>query len=513
MTNERRFSIWNDAEGRQVQTYLWGNASLATIQAAIAAKSNGALLYNTESADLGPTQASTTGPYNSNVDRAVLLYNDAAGFIVPVVVPMPVDTMFLSDMVTVDATQITAISAAVIGVALSAAGLPAVSFRSGYRSTAGQQPAGIPPSAVTPAWPGIEKSGVLVGQEQNLNLIPGAGVGLTIVDNPGSLRVDATIAATVNAGPGSQYGGTIIEPPPTPQGGTAAFQACNIAAYLAVDVLQASMANLTSSYNSAKLAVDAATALFSVINPFVFLDAAVVAAAIFYNYWSAGTVAAFTTASTDATLAAELKCAIYAAISVDGYVDAGNFAAMVTAVAAVPYGSATVITAIVDYLNHLGLEGVTSLQRIGSLYVGDCSACGAWCYEWGAGFAALNSNWTAYLSNATFSSGLWQSIPDGTGGYKLYLVLTLDPTKTYTSATVLPSMGTSFVQADMIRFYSGAVGSTVLVTWNHVTWTGSVTGAQTLLIGIAGQSSPFTVSALSLRGTGASGSWGASNCI
>jgi hypothetical protein len=47
---------------------------------------------------------------------------------------------------------------------------------------------------------GIEKNGTLVGTEANLNLIEGAGITVTSADNPGSSRVDVTLAATAVSG-------------------------------------------------------------------------------------------------------------------------------------------------------------------------------------------------------------------------------------------------------------------------------------------------------------------------
>jgi hypothetical protein len=52
--------------------------------------------------------------------------------------------------------------------------------------------------SVTPATPTLEleQSGSHVGTEPTLNLIPGANVTLSIVDNPGNKRIDATISVT-----------------------------------------------------------------------------------------------------------------------------------------------------------------------------------------------------------------------------------------------------------------------------------------------------------------------------
>lgn len=200
MTNQRRYTVWEDQTGKQILTALYGNASLSTVVTDLGAKSVGAILYNTESADLSPTQSDTGGPYDDVVEVATLLFHDASGYIIKVILPMPAASIFLSDNVTVDESQITSIKSAVIGTVLSAGGLPATGYRAGYRSSAGNQPAGIPPAGVTPNTLGIDLSGTLVGTEPALNFIPGTGVSLTVTDNPGSNRVDATIAAVAGSG-------------------------------------------------------------------------------------------------------------------------------------------------------------------------------------------------------------------------------------------------------------------------------------------------------------------------
>jgi hypothetical protein len=176
------------------------------------------------------------------------------------------------------------------------------------------------------------------------------------------------------------------DPPPTPQGGTISEQACNIASYLAAEVLQVAMAQNVSSYNSALTLIDAVTALFDLVPGVdVVFGLAVTAGAVLYNYYTSASIGEFTTASTDATLLADMRCAIYEAIRADGYVTAANFGTLVANIGAISYVDADVITALVAFLNALGAVGLEAIQLNGSLYVGDCSTCAdppRWCYHW-----------------------------------------------------------------------------------------------------------------------------------
>lgn len=196
--------------------------------------------------------------------------------------------------------------------------------------------------------------------------------GVTWIDVPGW----STFAPTCFAGPPGPAGGYTPGTPGNPQGVTLAQQACNIASYLAADVLQTSMGQQVSNYNASKTLLESAIVLAGAIG---FLDpiweVAVAAFGILYNFYTVTTIGQFTSASTDATLLSDLQCAIYEAIRVDGLVDSANFATLVANVAAIMYTYPDVITALVAYLDALGVVGLQQLQLTGSLYIGDCSAC------------------------------------------------------------------------------------------------------------------------------------------
>lgn len=393
MTNVRRYTVWSDTEGRQVLTRLYANGSLATLTAALAAQSVGALLYNTESADLSPTQADAGGAYDTNVERAVLLFTDAAGLIVKVLLPMPAASIFLSDNVTVDPTQITSIISAVIGTVLSASGSPATAYKGGFRDTAGTQPAGIAPAPVATNTLAIDHSGAAVGTRPALNVIDGANVALTVADNAGANRVDLTIAATtatlrVDSGGNLQvsYDGGVtwstvtgwtVPNPSNPGSVSTATLACNIASHLAQNIIQQALQAAVTAFNSSLSDAVAAASILALI-PGVGPEYALAidaAAATAYFIYHNGTIGDYQAAASSAVLATALECAIYNVIHTDGQVTASNAAAVATAIHAVGWTPSDVQSAIDTYVSHLGTNGLLQAQALGGIVAGDCTPC------------------------------------------------------------------------------------------------------------------------------------------
>jgi hypothetical protein len=158
-------------------------------------------------------------------------------------------------------------------------------------------------------------------------------------------------------------------------------------------------------------------------------------------------------------------------------------------------------------MSNLGYNGINAIQSEGTLYNGTCDACDTWCYEWGGTHAAFCGPWSIY---STFGScGTYINSAVGGGGLRqAYIQLPLNPAKTYTGVAVARSVGGA--EADLIRFYSGAVGSTVLVDSSGLSWSGSVTGASTLLIS-ATNASDFQILSVSLHGNGPN-PYGTDNC-
>jgi hypothetical protein len=182
--------------------------------------------------------------------------------------------------------------------------------------------------------------------------------------------------ATGEAG-SSPLGGTA----PNPQGVTSGQNACNIAGYLTDLVIKGAINQAQISAAADATLIDAGTLIIDAIPGVDLFGLAVTAVGQLYLAVQAGTLSDYTDAVADATLWSDIQCAIYNAISSDGQVTDGNFAAVVAAVRAVSYTHSGVITAIADYLDHMGAAAAESAQLLGGLYVADCTACMSWCYE------------------------------------------------------------------------------------------------------------------------------------
>jgi hypothetical protein len=200
-------------------------------------------------------------------------------------------------------------------------------------------------------------------------------------------------------------------PPPNPTGASVAQGACNIATFLAEQVIQGALVSVVNSFNSS-LTLAAATAAVLAIVPGwgTELAAAIDAAAGLYRILDSGNLSDFTTASTSAALAKELQCAVFGAISGAGEVTSGNYAAMAAAIHAIAYSPPDVQTAIDSYVSTLGAGGFLQAQLTGGLYVGDCSDCSAaWCWTIDFTVTQGGTQQYAYYSRGSTIYNKWVS--------------------------------------------------------------------------------------------------------
>ena len=200
--------------------------------------------------------------------------------------------------------------------------------------------------------------------------------GATWIDVPGW----AEFAPTCFAGPVGPVGPAFVgqgDAPPNPSGGDAATQACNIAAYLAIEIVEVSLNQFISGINDAKSTADTLIGLIGLLTGFdPITDLILGAGIIAINYIAAQGTGPYETALADPAFLSSVQCAIYTAISADGYVTAANYPDVLTNLAAISYVDGDVVTTVHDYVAGLGLTGLQMMQVSGSLYVGDCSGCG-----------------------------------------------------------------------------------------------------------------------------------------
>ena len=177
-------------------------------------------------------------------------------------------------------------------------------------------------------------------------------------------------------------GVTIPSVPVNPGNLSADNEACAIATYLANAVIKQS---LTQAITSIEGNLGKAGLLLGLVQfiPGVDIITDLMAFGAFglYSAINGGTIGNYQAAVADSSLWSTMSCAIYEQIKAVGYVDATNYDAVLTAIAAVTYTHSEVVTTIHDYAASLGLSGVRQLQSSGALDTGDCSGCGgAWCY-------------------------------------------------------------------------------------------------------------------------------------
>ncbi len=182
---------------------------------------------------------------------------------------------------------------------------------------------------------------------------------------------------------------------PSPQ------RACDIASFLVSDFIKAALQSTIDGINAGHTILNIFTAVVLALPFDLPVDIGAAALNGLFTVLTSGTLADFEAAEADSSLWAGLTCAVFHSIQGVGYVDASNFAAMESAICGYSYVHTDVISAICSFVSNLGLAGVQQLQNSGALAKGDCSGCGAWCYEWNAanGFAPAGT-----IANGTHSA-------------------------------------------------------------------------------------------------------------
>jgi hypothetical protein len=205
---------------------------------------------------------------------------------------------------------------------------------------------------------------------------------------------------------------------PVPPGGVTVSQnACNIANWLAIQILQGSMSSLAGSLAASATTLEAALGLLGLAAGWSGLGAITFeAAGIFVAAGTAIGESALNTAAADTTLREDLTCAIYAAIVADGHVTAANFSAVVSNIEGISYATPGIIGLIGDYVSNMGFSGINAIQSEGTLFAGSCPTCGTWCYEFDltlsdGGWVAVDGSNVPNTAYGSWVSGVgWQSV-------------------------------------------------------------------------------------------------------
>ena len=155
-------------------------------------------------------------------------------------------------------------------------------------------------------------------------------------------------------------------------------RACDIAGYLSNAIIKGSIQQAVDAINAGQTVIQYGLTIIGAIPGAGLLIEGITGALYgLYTAIYAGTRQDYADALADPDLFSTITCAIYGAIRADGQVTPDNFGAMTTAVCAVSYVHADVISTICDYLKNLGYAGVAQLQGAGALAVYDCTHCAA----------------------------------------------------------------------------------------------------------------------------------------
>lgn len=261
--------------------------------------------------------------------------------------------------------------------------------------------------------------------------------------------------------------------PPNVQGVDQNQQACNIAAYLAQQVIRGAVNEAQRQANLTKTALDFGVALLALIPGIDIAELGFVEGAnILYGLVDGDNLADFTAAATDETLWTEVVCAIYGAIAIQGKVNAGNFGNVATALGAISYSHTEVPTALALFWSGLGLQAVQAAQVPGALTVADCSSCsagGPWCTWWQTDEVDMcGGDWVAiphgtFGTLATCADSAWTATADIAGNWWLAVEATLPQPREITTARmdfgggVDTGFHTDFIAEDGSVLYTTAV--------------------------------------------------------
>lgn len=209
----------------------------------------------------------------------------------------------------------------------------------------------------------------------------------------------------------------IIGLPPNPGDQDPDQLACSIATYIAEQVIVAAIGKAVTAISDELTLLQFGLDVVNIIPEFVLVTLAADAFSAIYVAVQEGTLSDFEDALTDATLRADVICAIYACIKADGYVTPGNFGCITTNLAAITASTTQVVEAIASYITALGATGLAQLSQIAGLESGaDCSSCGlSSCVWWDFSDTAKGWGPTPADPIGTWEAPAWHGDACGAG--------------------------------------------------------------------------------------------------
>jgi hypothetical protein len=242
--------------------------------------------------------------------------------------------------------------------------------------------------------------------------------------------------------------------PPNPNNKLKDQLACNIAGFLATELIQKTMQkiySLVQQSTNVDFIVTGLTSLLGIIFPEI--DGATIALNSFVTAVIAQTLAEINTVANDVTLWAKVTCCIFESIRADGHLTPGNIVSAGACILGISYpGHVWAPPALSAFWLALGVTNLLAAQSSGALADVDCSQCGPWCYEWD--FRASNGGWFVYTGTpgGVWHAGLgWEATQNNRG----------DGFTTINIELTLPAG----VSIDHIRFIAAVTAGGVLQDW------------------------------------------------
>jgi len=291
----------------------------------------------------------------------------------------------------------------------------------------------------------------------------------------------------------------VIGLPPNPGDETHDQLACSIAAYLADEVIKASMQQAIANIGTDLNLLTFGASILTIIPEFILVGIAYDAFGIIYAAISEGTISDYEDAISSTSLWLAVRCAIYDAIVGAGLVNSTNFPIIISNLSGISYVHADVISTIVAYVNELGPIGLAQLSQRAGLNTGaDCSDCGTWCYQWGGGATDFcNGDWVTCPGGfGTCFDGVWHG-QDGGGFYDCCVAYT-PPVPILCSAIHFVATTPEYRN---LRAYD-APGGTLLVNVFDDHWDGAPLTIGYITMDIEQHTLPCTISQVALGGNG-----------
>lgn len=235
------------------------------------------------------------------------------------------------------------------------------------------------------------------------------------------------------------------------------------------------------------------------------------------------------TALSDTTFEADVRCAIYSAISGVGYVNFTNFSGVVTAIGAISYTYSYIPTMLANLFNSLGLPAIQALQAVNPITAADCTSCGqTWCHYFD--FSVSDGGWlttgfSGFFGNYVPGVG-WEGVNIGANynGVQIYFDLGAAHNITEVQVNLTSNGGSTSGQPHLVGT-TNAPGSSYVwsastpfpanapaYAWQSGTGSGSARYAVAAYVS-APSTATTIIAGIQLRGTGPSPFSGGSNCI